>query len=96
MTSEINRQAWQFKQEQSQNEAKKKQAEKERIKAIFSKAKASSQGGNSGPSSQGGMSPRDANLKIDLAAQASLQQRTVKEINEEINKDESVSPNRLS
>lgn len=49
------------------------------------------------------MSPRDANLKIDLAGQTAKQQKAVDAINEEISKgqqhqqqQESVSPNRLS
>ena len=51
--------------EKTDAEAKKKLAEKERVRAMFNRAKASSQGGNSGPNSSGGTSPRDANLKTD-------------------------------
>ena len=60
LTDEINRQADQFRLDKTADESKKKQAEKERIKAMFSKvAKANSEASSSG------MSPRDSNLKSE-------------------------------
>ena len=47
LTDEIDKQATQFKTEKSQDEAKKKMAEKERVKAIFNRARVNSQGGSS-------------------------------------------------
>ena len=54
LTDDVNKQAEQFRQEKTAEESKKKLAEKERIKAIFSKAKANSEASSSG------MSPRDS------------------------------------
>ena len=59
LTDEIDKQAWQYKQD----EAKKKQSDKEKLKAIFNRAKASSQSSNG---SVGGIvSPRDPNFKTE-------------------------------
>lgn len=61
LTDEINRQAEQFRQDKNAEETKKKLAEKERIKAIFNKAKANSE------ASSRSVSPKDSNLKSETS-----------------------------
>ena len=59
LTDEINRQAEQFRMDRETEQSKKKQAEREKLKAIFSKAKA-----NSEASSSEKTSPRDSSVNL--------------------------------
>lgn len=100
LSGEIDRQARQFNEEKNKNEVNKKNDAKAKMLAMFSKAKASSQSGSSAPSSQKGMSPRDAYLKTEPSGNRKsaqqTQENTIIAINKSIDDEKMQSPPKIS